>query len=422
FDGIVKFDHDSKKWFIWDENRWTVDTTDRILLYAREIVKVLLKEALSNPIGGDFEEYLHFIRHTDSPAGLKNLLKLAGAYPQIACTATDFDAGELLLGAGPVTIDLEMICSEPAKPEDLITKKIGPEYDPEATCPKFESFMKDVTDGDDDLSRYIQKAVGYSLTGSMEDESFFYLYGPTGTGKTTFLNTIYRLLGDYAAHVDFSTFLTSKNGTIRNDLAALKGTRFITASEPEANDTFSGSTIKSWTGRDPVTARFLFHEFFTFVPTGKVWLSSNHMIAAETDASFWRRIKVVPFKHRLPEDQRGLKEDLLLELPGILNWALRGLYFYWTEGLNPPKAVIDATTEYRRSNDSLEQFIVECCVIEESAVTKNQMLYVQYAEYCRTFTLDCYSQRRFSLELSAKPRIKKIRRSDGAYWQGIGIK
>ncbi|OPY55595.1 MAG: hypothetical protein A4E49_00381 [Methanosaeta sp. PtaU1.Bin112] len=278
---------------------------------------------------------------------------------------------------------------------------------------------------DKDLREYIQRAVGYCLTGSMIEQIFFFCYGMGANGKSVFLAILRALLGEYARQADFSTFLVQRNEKVRNDLAALAGARVITAIEAEEGGRLSMQVIKSWTGCDPVTARFLFGEYFTFLPVGKIWLAANNKPAiAERNYAAWRRVRLIPFTVTIPpeEQDKKLEEKLLEELPGILNWALDGLQDYRENGMKTPTAVLDATAEYRRENDSLEQFIFECCELGKLRVCKNTELYSTYLNFCGMSGLKALSQTKFSIELKTRDCITQTKTKHGVEWKGIDLK
>jgi putative DNA primase/helicase len=259
----------------------------------------------------------------------------------------------------------------------------------------------------------------------MGEQVFFFCYGQGANGKSVFLAVLEKLLGEYAIHADFGTFLVQRNEKVRNDLAALAGARVITAIEAEEGGRLSMQVIKSWTGGDSITARFLFGENFTFRPQGKLWLAANNKPAiAERNYAAWRRVRLIPFTATIPEAERvkEYEKTLYSELPGILNWALEGLKEYLDSGLDAPKAVKDATAEYRQENDSLEQFIFECCDVGKLRVCKNTELFSTFLSFCGMSGIKALSQTKFSTELKTRDGISHIKTKYGATWTGIALK
>jgi putative DNA primase/helicase len=353
------------------------------------------------------------------------MLALAANRRQFAITADKLDSDAWLMGADDLTFDLRTCTKREPRREDLITKAIGAEYDRNATCPTWIKFQNRIFDGNQALIAYVKRAVGYCLTGSMVEQIFFFCYGLGANGKSVFLAILRALLGEYAKQADFSTFLVQRNEKVRNDLAALAGARVITATEAEEGGRLSMQVIKAWTGADPITARYLFAEYFTFQPTGKIWLAANNRPAVtERNLAAWRRVRLIPFNVTIPESEQDkeLESKLLQELPGILNWAMEGLQDYLQNGLDTPKAVQDATNEYRQENDSLEQFVSECCELGKLKVCKNSDLFGQYLNFCGMSGLKALSQKTFSLELSARAGIKSTRSKHGMTWTGIALK
>ena len=420
----LRYNHTHKKWYLWNNGRWKIDTNGGAMRLAGDVVGSLYLAA-SKADGKDARDALSsFAKATDTRKGLSNMLVLAANRLTFALTSDDFDRDAWLLGVGNVTIDLKTGSPHETRREDLITKAIGARYDKAAQCPLWLKFLGRIFP-DEELRKYIKRAVGYCLTGSMAEQVFFFCYGMGANGKSVFLSVLGKLLGEYAEHADFSTFLVQRNEKVRNDLASLAGARVITAIEAEEGGRLSMQVIKSWTGGDPVTARFLFGENFTFQPQGKLWLAANNKPAiTERNHAAWRRVRLIPFTATIPEAERvkEYEKTLYSELPGILNWALEGLKEYIENGLDAPKAVTDATAEYRQENDSLEQFISECCEVEKLKACKNSDLYCQYANFCRMSGLTALSQTRFSPELASRPGISSTRSKHGIDWTGIALK
>jgi len=421
---VMRYNHTHKKWLIWDGGRWKTDNNGGAMRLAESVVQSLY-HAASEADGKDARDSItEHARATDSRKGLSNMLALAANRLKFALTADDFDRDAWLLGAGDVTIDLKTGSKREPQREDLITKSIGVRYDRAAQCPRWLKFMVR-TFPDEELRKYIKRAVGYCLTGSMGEQLFFFCYGMGANGKSVFLAVLRALLGEYARMADFSTFLVQRNDKVRNDLAALAGARVITAIESEEGGRLSMQVIKSWTGGDPITARFLFGEFFTFFPVGKLWLAANNKPAiTERNLAAWRRVRLIPFTATIPEAERvGEYEKVLYpELPGILNWALEGLQEYLQDGMQTPKAVLDATAEYRKENDSLEQFVSECCETGKLKACKNTDLFNQYLNFCGMSGLKTLSQTKFSIELKTREGISSTRAPAGMTWLGIALK
>ena len=420
----LRYNHTHKKWYLWDIGRWKVDGNGGAMRLAGNVVASLYLNAANADGKDERAVWAEFAAGSDSRKGLSNMLALAANRLKFARTADDFDRNAWLLGAGDLTFDLKTCTTREPQREDLITKTIGTNYDRAAPWPLWDAFLTKIFP-DLAVRNYIKRAVGYCLTGSMIEQVFFFCYGKGANGKSVFLAILRALLGEYAKQADFSTFLVQRNEKVRNDLAALAGARVITATEAEEGGRLSMQVIKSWTGADPITARFLFGEYFTFHPTGKIWLAANNKPAiTERNHAAWRRVRLIPFNVTIPESEqdKNLEAKLLQELSGILNWALEGLQDYLQNGLDTPKAVQTATNEYRKENDNLEQFVLECCDLGKLKVCKNSDLFGQYINFCRMSGLKPLSQKTFSLELSTRDGVTSTRSKHGIEWKGIALK
>ena len=246
-----------------------------------------------------------------------------------------------------------------------MTKLVPGEYDPKAACPVWKNFLDTVFAGDADLIRYVQKAVGYSLTGDTSEQCVFFLYGTGSNGKSTFLSTIRQVFGDYAANVQPETLMVkpSSSGGANSDIARLKSARFVTSTEPNEGMRLNEGLIKQLSGEDSVTARKLYSDEFEFLPEFKLWMGANHKpIIRGTDTGIWRRVHMIPFEVSISDEKKDkhLPGKLRGEIAGILNWAVEGYRLYASEGLKMPGAVAKAVAEYRHEMDSISQFLEEC--------------------------------------------------------------
>jgi putative DNA primase/helicase len=309
----------------------------------------------------------------------------------------------------------------------MITKLVPVEYDQGATCPfTWLSFLQTVLAGNAALIKFLQKAIGYALTGSTREQSLFFLYGLGANGKSTLLDIILRLLADYGKRTSGETFLVKKGGQIPNDIAALRGARFVAAVEVESGRRLAEVLIKEMTGGDTISARFLHAEFFEFKPEFKIFLAANHKpVIRGTDHAIWRRVHLIPFDVQIPEEQQDkeLPAKLQAELPGILNWAIEGCLLWQREGLMPPQEVTEATEGYREEMDPISDFIAECCIVAPGASVKAKELYGAYTEWAEdNKEKKPLSLTAFGLTLTDRG-FQKGRGSAGVWFRyGIGLK
>ena len=221
-------------------------------------------------------------------------------------------------------------------------------YEKDATCEHWKKFLHRILQGNEALIRFFQKAVGWALTGDMSEQVMFILYGSGANGKSTFINTVMEILGEYAMSTQTETFMRKNGNNLSNDIARLRGARFVTTVEAEEGRRLSEPLIKQVTGQDVMTARFLYGEYFDFLPTFKIFMATNHKpVIRGTDVGIWRRIKLIPFTETIPYEERNpdLMKILLREKAGILNWMIEGAL--QKERLGEPEACL-ATEATRR--------------------------------------------------------------------------
>ncbi|MEJ9182104.1 phage/plasmid primase, P4 family, partial [Bacillus thuringiensis] len=263
-------------------------------------------------------------------------------------------------------------------------------FDEQAKCPTWLSFLDQIFLGDGELREYMQRLIGYSLTGDISEQIMMFLVGGGSNGKSTFINTIKDLMGEYGKQAKSDTFIKKKETGANNDIARLAGARFVSAIESEEGERLADSFVKQITGGEPVLARFLRQEYFEFVPDFKVFFTTNHKpIIGGLDEGIWRRVKLIPFNLNLPAHKRDkrLSEKLSLEMSGILNWAIEGCMKWQKEGLKEPKVVAEATGRYKEDMDILGPFLSEVCYIDEP---KNEAIKMEAKELYNVYETWCF--------------------------------
>jgi putative DNA primase/helicase len=381
----VRYCFTRQRWVIWGGKKWAVDRTDQILELGTSCVRELYKSLSVGLDDVDASQKLRkFLKaYLDAP-GLTRMLSLAR--PKCAAQSNEFDTKPWLLNCDNGTVDLKTGALQEHRRDDRLTKTIGIPYDQSATCPAFVKFLNDVMDGDQTMVDYLQRVIGYSLTGDTSEDCLFILHGAGANGKSTLLDTLQTLLGPFSAQVQSESFMIQKTQTVRSDIARLDGARFAVSSESEKGHRFAESLIKQLTGGDKVTARQLYSAEFEYKPQFKIFLGTNKRPDIKgTDNGIWRRIHLVPFDVTFAGEKqdKGLREKLKAELPGILAWAVRGC-LAWQEagGLRPPTKVTGAVSSYRSDMDSLQRFLDERCVIEADAILAKKDLYDAYVLWC----------------------------------------
>ncbi len=317
----------------------TEDKKNEIQELAKETVKEMYRKAkeISDP-----EIRKTSMKHAQNSQGkrsIQNMISMSSSDRSININAEDLDTYNWLLNIENGTLDLETGKLFPHDPNHLISKIANVKFDENAECPKWKDFLNYLFDGDKELIGYMQKLTGYCLTGSTKQQILPILYGTGNNGKTTFMQVLEGLLGEYCIYADVSSFVASNNSSIRNDLARMKGSRLILTSEFEHNQHISEATVKSATGGEKIPCRYLYGEYFEYRPTGKIMMATNYKpLIKGTDVGIWRRIHFIPFVVQIAEVDRkeNYHEELLEELPGILNWALEGCLKWQKEGLKKP--------------------------------------------------------------------------------------
>ncbi len=349
-------------WLGWDGQRWAIDADALATRRAVDTVSRMYQEAAAL----EDEPRRALIKHalkSESAGALAAMLDIAQNYA--TAHPDQFDQDPWVLNCLNGTVDLRIGQLRPHDRADYCTKLAPVEYDPAATCPTWHAFLDRIFAGDAAMINHIQRAVGYSISGSTDEQVFFMPYGSGANGKSTFLTALNRLLGNYAQMAAASSLLVKRHDPgVNNDIARMAGARMIAALETEPGQQLATALIKTLTGQDPITARYLRKEFFEFMPVLKLWLATNHRPAIkDTTDSIWRRVRLLPFTVRIPDSEKDptLPHKLKAEAAGILAWAVQGCLLWQQSGLQDPPAVLDATAAYRAEEDTFAAFLAECC-------------------------------------------------------------
>ncbi len=336
----------------------------------------------------------------------------------------DFDKDPYLLNVANGTLDLRNGALLPHRRGDLISKIANVPYEPDAECPRWLAFLSRIFKGHDELISFVQRAVGYSLTGITTERCLFINHGEGANGKSTLMSVIDAMLGDYSKRMWTETLMQKRqSGAVPNDVAALKGARFLWTSETEEDGKLAEGLVKDLTGGDIMTARYLHQEFFSFKPEGKVWLSTNHKPQIRgTDRAIWDRIRLVPFDEVIPEAERDqhLLEKLRAELPGILAWSVKGGLDWQEHGLGTPHHVRSATEAYKAEMDVLAPFIEDQCELGVGYRVTVGDLKRAYETWCRNQHEDPLPWKLVTQRLKDRGLLPKGGRARS--WEGIKLK
>lgn len=352
-------------WLVFDGKKWVRDEKDEVMKMAKDTIYDMYNELMTNNGGNRMINLKSFeyINNSLNKNKLQAMIDLSKS--ELASIPSEFDKDKMLINCQNGVLNLETGKLVDHDHRHMMTCIAGTHFDPDAKCPRWLKFLNEIMEGDEDMIKYIQRAVGYSMTGKTKEQVLFMFYGKGSNGKSKFIEVIREIMGDYSAVAEFSSFLIKVNDAIRNDIAKLVGKRFVTASESEKGRRLSVSVLKQLTGEDSITARFLRKEYFEFKPDFKIFLITNNKPEIhESNYAIWRRIKVVPFNVKYEDDKKDkdLIEKLLKEKPGIFTWAIKGCLEWQKYGLDIPDKVIKATEEYRKENDNIQKFIDDCCI------------------------------------------------------------
>jgi putative DNA primase/helicase len=420
----IKYISPWKKWIVWNGSRWEIDDGYLIQDKALKIVRSIYSELLKTD---DYRERLDIEKYamqSEAVRRRKALIEAASWIPELNIKTELLDINPWLLNVSNGTVDLQsgLLCEH--SQNDYITKLANVEYVKNADCPLWKKFLMEIMNFNNELIRYIQTAVGWAVTGDTSEQSMFILYGTGANGKSTFLNTIMNILGDYAIATPTETFMKKSNDQISNDIARLRGTRFVTTTEAEQGRRLSEPLIKQITGNDRMTARFLYGEYFNFTPTFKIFMASNHKpVIKGTDYGIWRRIRLIPFITKIPEEKQDkyLEKKLMKESAGILNWIIEGAVRWCNEGLITPNIITSATDEYRGEMDVIGNFLKEQCLLIPDKYVKAREFFKCYQDWCIEHNEHAVSERFLGLRLK-ELGLNQKRNADGRYWAGIVLK
>ena len=415
----VKYVSDRRRWYAYNGARWSDEGENIVREKLKEVANCLCMYALNGiPDETKRVEYLKHYGKWQQLRTRETILKDASSIAP--AKSSDFDRDPYLLNCLNGTLDLKRYQLRPHNAEDYISKLANVSYDPAARCPRWEQFMYEVTDGDKDLAEYIQQALGYSLTGDTRQECFFILYGASSrNGKSTLTETFSSMMGDYAATARPESIAKKKFANASGpteDVARLAGARFVNMPEPDKSMELNASQLKSWTGRDTITARRLNEGSFEFVPTFKLFLNSNHRPRVDDLTLFASdRVKMIPFRVHFGEDRRDpyLKDKLTTpeSLSGVLNWSLTGLAkMQILLDLKAPEAVRAATEEYRRKEDKLSVFLEEYVETGRDYETPLTEMHRQFGIWCELSGINAVGIPRFREMLEAHQIVIKRKR------------
>lgn len=422
---VVKYSYISKKFYVYDGVTWKEDNQGLVHQLVDSMIESMKDEVVLASDDLDEDEAANLlqkhIKNSRSNRAKKNIIE--ELKHNVSIMLDEFDSDDMLLNSANGYLELNSGELQEHDRSKLFRKVTNAEYTETQAPDTWLSFLNDIFNYDKDVIHYIQKALGYSITGSSKEQTMFILLGNGRNGKSLFVNTVAEILGDYSTNMQASSLMVKNNsGSVNNDIARLAGARFVTSSEPNAGFVFDEGLIKQMTGDDQITARFLHQENFEFEAKFKIWLATNHRpIIQGTDDGIWRRLAVIPFDVQIPEHKvdKDLKHKLMREAPGILDWMMEGCLTWQREGLEQPKKIKDSVGEYRKEMDITDAFIEAMCEEDdhyEEAAGDLYKSYKNWAEKNSEYDLG-------SVEFGKRMKTKfDSKRSNGIKYIGIRLR
>ncbi len=414
-------------WLIWDGQRWARDDNGAAVRLAKDVVATLYEEAGKTE---DEQRRKALAKHalkSEAQHAITAMLQSAKSELPMPVRPEELDANAWLLNCANGTLDLRTGKLRAHRREDLITKLAPVDYDPSAALELWQRFLDDATGGDRDLQAFLQRAAGYSLTGETDEEKLFFVHGPGAAGKSTFLEALKGAMGSYAQTADFETFIArSMSGSVRPDVAKMAGARLVVSIEVDEGKKLAEGLVKTLTGGDTVSARFLYRDYFEYKPAFKLWLAANHAPEVkDNDEAMWRRILRLPFEHEVPEEKRdpavkATLRDPAAAGPAVLAWAVQGCLAWQEQGLGIPGVVKTATAAYRLENDPLRDFLEVRCLFGAVKTARIAEMSAAYKKWCDENGLRQMNSREFNQRLEARG-CRRVHTRTGSLWVGIGL-
>lgn len=441
FSDKVRYVPEWKSWVFWVGDRWEKDAEVLVTQRMQEVVKRIPREV--GDLGDEEDDLrgkiLRWATMSLQATRIKAAVEMAKAQAGLIARPGEFDQDRYLLNCKNGTLDLRTGELRPHQREDMLTRQVSCEFDRDATSSDWKRALHDAFDGSEEMTDYLRYVFGYSLTGDTSEESFFFFHGKPGAGKGTILDSFAGMLGDYAANISARSLTKSapqSGGAASEDIARLDGIRFALANEFDARDEFAAAQVNTLTGRDKVAARLLYKGTFEFYPQVKIFVAANHLPKqpSSPESGVWRRIKVVPFDHKVEKVDKDLKTRL--QTPearaAILTWALEGcLEWQEREGLGqPPARVAEAVEEYKEDSDPHRVFIEAALQESEGNFIPNGVMFETYQGWANGQGIrKPLSQKALTEVLKERGFVQttktikvKGKRTSARVWEGVRVK
>lgn len=428
----IKFNVNSGKWYVWNGVNWELDNSFKVENLYRTVLRRFQNAIPNINISDDEiatkkqqEKAKGFVLRNETDGKIKSVLNQAKTFKGINFMESDKD--DYLFNTPNGTINLRDLSQKKHDRKDLITQCSNYSFNRENDkCPNWIAFLNRIFCNDQELINYVQKAVGYSLTGDMSEQCLFMLWGGGANGKSTFVKALEDIMGTYAATIKGET-LMEKNGQdgARGDLARLTNKRVVIASELQEGQVFNEPLLKVLSAGETLPVRFMYQEEFMLKPKFKLWIMTNKKPKVKgNDHGIWRRWRMIPFKYKFTEKEKDpnfYEEKLKPELEGILLWAITGYQMWKEQGFEAPKEVMEAVEDYKMDMDQVARFIEDCCKVGEEYECTGSAMYDKYINWCiaegENYKM---TNHKLARDLKEKGFVNK-RDMNGKKWIGIGV-
>jgi putative DNA primase/helicase len=407
--GRLVYVPERKQWMQWDKDRWHWCEQGEEIERAKETCVALLAaagaELVKDPDRG--KRFVREAAQAHAAPRIKAMLELAQSDPKLVVSFSHLDANPHLLGVGNGVVNLQTGFISPNAPGLYITRHCAADYDPNAACPRWMKFLGEVFKRDKATIEAVQRLLGYTLIGMTSEEIIIFCVGFGANGKSIFGNVVATIMGAYAKTAP-STLLAARrtdDHSARNDIAMLDGARLVSINELPGGMQLDEQVVKQLAGREPISARYLYGEFFTFRPRFTPWVRTNHKpIIKGDDHAIWRRIVILPFRRTFSPSEQDphLEPKLLAERDGILSWMVEGARMYLQDGLKPSRAMTRELNQYRKESDLLGEFLDECTTAKTGTKVLQSALYDSWKSWCEASGAQPGSKKTFTQRLAER--------------------
>jgi len=431
FHGTVHYVPELNRWLVWSDSKWR-SSRDKLIGLVRQFIEMRLEEAkcqenLVTRHGNTVTrtEALKWVMKCQSKSRIDAMLQLAMVDAKISVSQDRLDRNPYLVGVKNGTLDLIAGVVREGCSNELITQFIDIDYNPDAECERWLKFIDQVTCGHKDLADYIQESLGYALSGSVQEQQLFVLAGKGKNGKSTLVDVFLEVMGDYGKTTPAHTLMKSESRAIRNDIARLRGARFVSAVEINTGKQLDEALVKRLTGGDKITARFIGREYFEFTPQAKFFLAVNTLPEVSgADDGIYRRIRIIPFELSIGEDaiDKTLPEKLKSEKAGILAWAVEGVRRWYQRGkLIEPSCVVEASSDFRTTMDTIGSFLKDVCERKTGTRIPKGSLFAAYQRWSKEACVDPVGLKEFGT-LIRQQGFKESKSGSTRFWQGLTVR